>query len=305
MRHCAVPHCPNPSATRGWCAGHYTRWLRTGDVRADEPLGGEPKAAACAVSHCPRPPYARGWCSMHHKRWLRHGDPQADRPKRGTQQRVCTVEPCSNPVDARGLCHGHYQRLLRSGEVAAGTPFRGRSSRRQCTVVSDGERCERPLYARSLCAAHYSRWHKHGDVQADIPIRGNGCLSHGYRKVCVPRELLHLTNGDTYVTEHRLVMAMHLGRPLEPDETVHHINGVRTDNRLENLELWSTAHPKGQRVEDKVEFAVEILRRYTPQLLDRNAVTGCSTTERALPRRTAPAQSGNVPPSGFEPPLPP
>ena len=66
-----------------------------------------------------------------------------------------------------------------------------------------------------------------------------------------------------YVFEHIIVMERIIGRHLLPTESVHHRNGVRDDNRPENLELWTRPQPTGIRVSDAIAWAREILALYT------------------------------------------
>lgn len=126
--------------------------------------------------------------------------------------------------------------------------------------------------SRGWCDMHWKRWRKHGDPTKIVNV-GRHVSPDGYVKV--PDK----SGRGRSILEHRLVMEEHLGRQLLPTENVHHKNGDRQDNRIENLELWSTSQPQGQRPEDKLKWAKEILALYAPELL-KEYDNGKSDTHR-------------------------
>jgi hypothetical protein len=114
--------------------------------------------------------------------------------------------------------------------------------------------CEKKHKSNGYCGTHLARWKRWGDPMV-VKKRPNGTPATDPRTGYVYRYSKAV---------HREMMESHLDRSLRPWETVHHRNGIRGDNRLENLELWTSAarwpgshHPRGQRVEDLVAFVVE------------------------------------------------
>jgi hypothetical protein len=80
---------------------------------------------------------------------------------------------------------------------------------------------------------------------------GRRKTGRGYVAIYSPGHPSVKQGSRQYILEHRLVMEKKLGRYLEPNEFVHHKNGIKDDNRPENLELWVTGHLAGQRADER------------------------------------------------------
>ena len=105
----------------------------------------------------------------------------------------------------------------------------------QAGYVRNQHLCSSTCFGKSQMGEKNKRWKK-----------GSYIESHGY--------IIVSKNGKK-IKEHRLVMEQHLNRKLQSFEDVHHRNGIKIDNRIENLELWTTRkQPSGQRVSDVIEF---------------------------------------------------
>ncbi|MEW5956636.1 MAG: HNH endonuclease signature motif containing protein [Chloroflexota bacterium] len=158
-----------------------------------------------------------------------------------------------------GICHSCtngkklQDEILPSGSVI----FWSRRNKERVPVKCGNCGCERIVHAATFRKETYT------GLCLSCVNTGSGSNAwrggrisdgHGYIRVKVyPDHPFYATMATAagYILEHRLVMAEHLGRPLENNEIVHHKNGNKTDNRIENLELFVSFQEHGKAAQQR------------------------------------------------------
>ena len=258
----------------------------------------------CIAKNCTRLGQGEhGMCPMHKKRFDRTGSMSEDRPPRlnKADQPICIEDGCSSVVWStyQSRCSIHQRRVDRTGEARPeDSPRKVRSKPVQCAAKG----CHLDATAKDWCGIHYSRDYSTGDISEDTPVSwhyrkfGEECLEEGCTRQSIKRYLCGKCYAKRYrdgtpmperriepfpysdgylavnvdgkkIFHHRYVWEQHYKVKLQPGQNIHHINGVRDDNHIDNLELWDTSQPQGQRVLDKLHWAVEMFLRYAPEEL--------------------------------------
>ena len=263
-RACQQNGCERPVQSLGYCATHYER-LRSGrDMAA--PIR---RKTSCKAAWCDRPSHSKGYCGTHYSRFKSGLEIDAPIVPRGKSKgEICKENGCDRSVKNLGWCNGHYIRHLRGQPMDAPV--------RDAPRPLDEGPCSHPGCPRmlstgaGLCKLHYERKRTGRDMDApvrEVRKRRDGLervvRDDGYVEVRKPDHFgIGRSGSKVWFYEHRYVMETYLGRQLHDGENVHHKNGDRADNRLENLELWSSQQPSGQRVVDLLERAYAIRERY-------------------------------------------
>lgn len=210
----------------------------------------------CSIEGCGGKHYGKTLCSMHYQRSRKTGTVTKREVK------ICIVDGCGSKHYGNDFCQKHWQRFK-----AHGDPLKtNKKVRQSCSV----EGCSKPHYALGLCNLHRLRQKRGTDLHAPKRVWSAAQSTDEIKWNKNHNGYIAGYFGGKAVFQHRVVWEQHHGRKLHPFENIHHINGVRDDNRIENLELWTKPQPSGQRPEDLVEWVLDnypdlVSKRYKKQ----------------------------------------
>lgn len=285
--------CDKVGTKLGFCATHYMQ-VRRGARDAEtgallRTLRAVNRDVLCNVDDCKAPVFAKGLCNPHYQQhrfnridengeptdqstWTSYYNPNRTTPGRSPNQ--CSIDGCEEERRDKetGFCAFHLRRLglgiIDEDGAILREEYRKHRYGPDDLCLVDG--CDKQARSRNFCVYHAQRFGA-GLIDADghslrTPSIGRPrkkdprWKSNGYVKVRAP-EGHPFSDSHGMVFEHRLVMEENIGRPLNPWEVVHHKNGLRDDNRVENLELMERRRHPIALEKDPAEAAQVLLQQ--------------------------------------------
>ncbi|NYV73516.1 hypothetical protein [Streptomyces sp. UH6] len=297
-RKCKAPEgCERDRIGRlDWCNKHYQRIRRNGDL-VRRKTG--PKTTKNTMARCTR-------CNLAFKATRHKVDAQeAGRPVYCSRDCQKAANLVTLPCAACGKDVVRRKADVRGNRVFCDAECRGKASKPKTGIAKPCEHCGHDYYVKKAliktsrycsvdckqdasavekvtrscdhCGTSYTRsasmagrfCSRQCGYDAKLGTGAGYINADGYR-------VISQGGGKPAKPEHRLKVEELLGRSLLSTETVHHVNGIRHDNRTDgplvmdergrlrsgNLELWSHAHPRGQEVGPKLDYARGLLAMY-------------------------------------------
>src|SRR5260221_14046441 len=135
---------------------------------------------------------------------------------------MCLVKNCLSRIAFKGYCRHHYDSFRKYGD-----PLKAKYFKFNCDVPN----CDQKHFAKGFCKKHYGRLKRGNDPYRIFKYRKYDRRGYVMIKPLTPHPNAYV-KAHGWILEHRFVMSNYLGRTLDKDEVVHHINGVRDDNRI-------------------------------------------------------------------------
>lgn len=253
---CLVEECNKKSFSKKYCKQHYQAFHKYGNPKHKGRIGAINKERVSVIcKKCHKEIFLLLSVIKKGAKYCSKKCFNEDRILLPEERKICREKDCEKVAKTRGLCVTHYNSWYNSGSpnINCIQPVGNSIGKRKSRFTKICKTCKKEFEVipsknndrRKYCSKRCLN-NRNFNSRLDNPEKYYK-LSKKERKSEWRKGkggyLVKYINGKT-ITQHRYVMEQFLGRSLTSDEVVHHINGIKDDNRLENLIIYNKSEHK-------------------------------------------------------------